>query len=50
VALHVATAVALGVFFRADWMRIIRGFLRSIRTRRKLRISFVASLCLRCCA
>ncbi|HEY7226025.1 MAG TPA: undecaprenyl-diphosphate phosphatase [Micromonosporaceae bacterium] len=31
VALHVATAVALLVFFRADWIRIIRGFLRTIR-------------------
>jgi undecaprenyl-diphosphatase len=34
VALHVATAVALIVYFRADWMRIIRGFLRTLRTRR----------------
>jgi undecaprenyl-diphosphatase len=31
VALHVATALALLVFFRADWIRIIRGFFRSIR-------------------
>ncbi len=31
VALHVATAVALLVFFRADWARIIGGFLRTIR-------------------
>jgi undecaprenyl-diphosphatase len=31
VALHVATAVALLVFFREDWIRIIRGFLRSLR-------------------
>jgi undecaprenyl-diphosphatase len=31
VALHVATALALVVFFRADWIRIIRGFFRSIR-------------------
>jgi undecaprenyl-diphosphatase len=31
VALHVATAIALLVFFRADWVRIIRGFLRTIR-------------------
>lgn len=29
VALHVATALALLWFFRADWVRIIRGFLRS---------------------
>jgi undecaprenyl-diphosphatase len=31
VALHCATAVALLLFFRKDWVRIIRGFLRSIR-------------------
>jgi undecaprenyl-diphosphatase len=31
VALHVATAIALLVFFREDWVRIIRGFLRSLR-------------------
>src|SRR5262249_6943053 len=31
VALHVATAAALLIFFRADWVRIIRGFLRTIR-------------------
>jgi undecaprenyl-diphosphatase len=31
VALHVATAVALLIFFRADWVRIISGFLRSLR-------------------
>jgi len=31
VALHVATALALLIFFRADWVRIIRGFLRTIR-------------------
>jgi len=38
VALHVATALALLVFFRADWERIIRGFFRTlgdvVRTRR----------------
>src|SRR3954469_24286146 len=38
VALHCATAVALLWFFRADWVRIIRGFFRTIgptvRTRR----------------
>ena len=34
VALHVATAVALLVYFRAEWRRIIRGFLRTLRTRR----------------
>jgi undecaprenyl-diphosphatase len=35
VALHCATAVALLWFFRADWVRIIAGFLRS--SRRSLR-------------
>jgi len=30
VALHCATALALVWFFRADWVRIIRGFLRSL--------------------
>jgi undecaprenyl-diphosphatase len=30
VALHCATAVALLWYFRADWVRIIRGFLRSL--------------------
>jgi undecaprenyl-diphosphatase len=31
VALHVATALALLFFFRADWLRIVRGFFRSAR-------------------
>jgi undecaprenyl-diphosphatase len=30
VALHCATALALLWFFRADWVRIVRGFLRSL--------------------
>lgn len=34
VALHVATALALLVYFRDDWVRIIRGFARTLRTRR----------------
>src|SRR3954449_5583191 len=38
VALHCATALALLWFFRADWVRIVRGFFRSlgevVRTRR----------------
>jgi len=38
VALHVATALALLYFFRADWVRIVRGFVRSapnsLRSRR----------------
>jgi undecaprenyl-diphosphatase len=32
VALHCATALALMWFFRADWVRIIRGFFRSLPT------------------
>jgi len=31
VALHVATALALIIFFRSDWVRIIRGFARTVR-------------------
>jgi undecaprenyl-diphosphatase len=31
VALHVSTALALLWFFRADWIRIIAGFIRSLR-------------------
>jgi undecaprenyl-diphosphatase len=34
VGLHVATALALLVFFRADWARIVRGLLTSVRDRR----------------
>jgi len=34
VALHVATALALLVYFRHDWARIIRGMLRSVQARR----------------
>jgi undecaprenyl-diphosphatase len=34
VALHVATAIALIVYFRADWARIIKGLVVSIRERR----------------
>lgn len=30
VALHVATAIALIVFYRAEWLRIVRGFVRSV--------------------
>ncbi len=33
VGLHVATALALVVYFRHDWVRIIRGFFTSIRDR-----------------
>jgi len=34
VGLHVATAIALLIFFREDWARIIRGLFTSIRDRR----------------
>jgi undecaprenyl-diphosphatase len=34
VALHVATAVALLVFFRSEWKRIIIGFLQTLRSRK----------------
>ena len=34
VGLHVATAIALLIFFRSDWARIIRGFVTSLRRRR----------------
>jgi undecaprenyl-diphosphatase len=40
VALHCATALALLIFFRADWIRLIRGFLRSLpRSFRERRVS-----------
>jgi len=34
VALHVATAIALLVFYRRDWVRIIGAFVHTLRTRR----------------
>ena len=34
VGLHVATAIALLIFFRKDWVKIISGFFTSIRHRR----------------
>jgi undecaprenyl-diphosphatase len=34
VGLHVATAIALLVFYRRDWVQVIRGFFTSIRKRR----------------
>jgi undecaprenyl-diphosphatase len=34
VALHVATAAALLLFFRHDWLRVIRGFVSSVQNRR----------------
>jgi undecaprenyl-diphosphatase len=34
VALHVATAIALFIYFRNEWIAIIRGFFRTLKTRR----------------
>jgi undecaprenyl-diphosphatase len=34
VALHVATAIALFIYFWRDWKAIIRGFFRTLKTRR----------------
>src|ERR1700743_3369169 len=34
VVLHVATALALLVFYRRTWLRIVRGFFSSLQTRR----------------
>src|SRR5947209_19678517 len=34
VGLHVATALALLVFFRREWVRIVRGLVRAARRRR----------------
>ncbi|MGT2425417.1 undecaprenyl-diphosphate phosphatase [Amnibacterium kyonggiense] len=34
VALHVATALALIVFYRRDWVALVRGFVGSVRRRR----------------
>lgn len=34
VGLHVATAIALLIYFRADWVVIIRGFFQTLGTRR----------------
>jgi undecaprenyl-diphosphatase len=34
VALHVATAIALLIFYRRDWLRIIGGFVHTLRARR----------------
>ena len=32
VMMHVATAIALIIFYRAQWVRIVKGFFRSVRT------------------
>lgn len=34
VVMHVATAIALLIFYRDEWLRIIRGFFRSLRARK----------------
>ena len=41
VALHGATALALMWFFRADWIRIIRGFFRSLPASARLTLATV---------
>jgi undecaprenyl-diphosphatase len=33
VILHVATAIALIIFYRKEWVRIVKGFFRSLRTK-----------------
>lgn len=33
VMMHVATATALIIFYRAQWVRIVKGFFRSVRTK-----------------
>ena len=43
VALHCATALALLWFFRADWIRIIRGFLRSLPASVRLSVRAAAA-------
>jgi undecaprenyl-diphosphatase len=40
VALHCATALALMWFFRADWVRIIRGFFRSLPASVRLSLQY----------
>ncbi len=34
VALHVATAIALLIYYRRDWARVLRGYVEILRTRR----------------
>src|SRR5438128_3235247 len=34
VGLHVATAIALLIFYRKEWVRIIKGFFRSLQKRK----------------
>ncbi len=33
IAMHVATAIALIIFYRQEWIRIVRGFIRSLQTK-----------------
>lgn len=33
IMMHVATAIALIIFYRAQWARIVKGFIRSLRSR-----------------
>lgn len=35
VMVHVATAIALIIFYRAEWVRIIRGFIRSVDVKKR---------------
>jgi undecaprenyl-diphosphatase len=34
IMMHVATAIALLIFYRGQWVRIIKGFFRSVQTRK----------------
>jgi undecaprenyl-diphosphatase len=34
VMMHVATAIALIIFYREDWVRIVHGFIRTLKTKR----------------
>ena len=49
VGLHVATALALVVFFRKDWARILKAFFRSVRRHRiqtaEERLAWLSSTC-----
>jgi len=42
VMMHVATAIALIIFYRQQWIRIVKGFFHSIDIRKK-RVNFTAS-------
>jgi undecaprenyl-diphosphatase len=34
IMMHVATAIALIIFYRAEWVRIVKGFFRSVQSRK----------------